>query len=78
MPALYVLNTLDNKRASSEVFQTKKEAKLVRNKLIADGTRCVVSRGPDHPLGPSRVDIRCQNTERTTRRRYRSKALDPL
>lgn len=73
MPAVYVLNTLDNKRVASEDFESKKAAKQVRNKLIAEGTTCVVSRGPDHPHGPSRVDPHCQVKERTSRKRRRIK-----
>ena len=69
MPAVYVLNTLDNRRAAPESFDSKKAAKEVRNKLIAEGTTCVVSRGPDHPYGPSRVDPHCQTKERTSRKR---------
>jgi hypothetical protein len=76
--ALYVLNTLDNKLATPEGFGSKKSAKVVRNKLLDDGTRCVVSRGPDHPFGPSKVDPRCQNAERTSRKRRRNRVSEAI
>lgn len=69
MAEIYVLNTLDNKRASKEGFASKKAAKQLRDKLNKDGVRCVVSRGPDHPHGPTQVESSCQNSERTSRRR---------
>jgi hypothetical protein len=78
MPAIYVLNKLDSKRAVTEDFETKKAAKAVRNKLKSEGTVCVVSRGPDHPAGPSKVDPRCQNTERTSRKRRRNRVIETV
>ena len=74
MPAIYVLNTLDNRRAAPEGFDSKKAAKELRNKLIAEGTTCVVSRGPDHPFGASRVDPYCLTKERTSRKRRKIKS----
>lgn len=68
---MYVVNYLDGKRAVPSSFQSRQQAKVERNRLLKEGTHCVVSRGPDHPHGPSKVDPRCQNKERTSRRRKR-------
>jgi hypothetical protein len=73
----YVLNELNGKRASTDTFATKIEAKIARNRLLDQGIVCVVSRGADHPNGASRPDPRCRNIERTSmskRRRKRESA----
>lgn len=71
MSDIYILNGLDSRRVSPEGFATRQAAKILRNKLLAEGTKCVVSRGPGHPQGVSKVDSRCQNKERTSRKRRR-------
>ncbi len=73
MADIYVINTLDNKRAVPQGFATKSEAKVIRNKLITDGTICVVSKGPDHYYGSSRVDPGCLSIDRVSHKRKRQK-----
>jgi hypothetical protein len=73
---MYVLNLLDGKRAVPTSFQSRQQAKVERNRLLKEGTVCVVSRGPDHPHGASKVDPYCQNKERTSRKRKRLKRVD--
>lgn len=71
MPSVYILNNLESRQVTPEGFDTKHAAKVLRNKLRQEGKTCVVSRGPDHPLGPSRVDARCLNTEKTAKFKLR-------
>lgn len=74
MPAFYTVRGLDGKRVCEPVgYATKKEAKIERNRLTATGTVCVVSRGRDHPHGPTRPDPICLNRERTSFKRKRRK-----
>jgi hypothetical protein len=76
MEAVYVLNSLDGKRVSAIGYKSREAAKVERNTLKQSGKVCVVSRGPDHPAGPSRPDPRCLNTEMTSRKRRHRKKMD--
>ena len=51
--SIYVLRTPDNRPVNVAGFGSRKEAKAARDRLAAKGIVTVVSRGLDHPQGPS-------------------------
>ena len=51
--SIYVLRTPDNRPVNVAGFGSKKAAKAARDGLAAKGIVTVVSRGLDHPQGPS-------------------------
>ena len=51
--SIYVLRTPDNGPVNVAGFGSREAAKAARDRLAAKGIVTVVSRGPDHPQGPS-------------------------